>query len=160
MFHNRTTDCLLVVTQSSRFVLSAAQRNFSSFIRSTFDKSPHLQSAEQRGGHQPRAGERLHQRGLGAGHAGNFTQSPDILVMFETNTGNGRKRCSLMDLNDVLESENKDEQMTLFTSLKVSARELYVCSHSEPPQWDHSLPVSRTRILSVSRVSPSFPADV
>ncbi|KAF6727005.1 Glucocorticoid-induced transcript 1 protein [Oryzias melastigma] len=49
---------------------NTAQRNFSSFTRSTFDESPHLQSAEQRGGHQPRAGERLHQRGLGAGHAG------------------------------------------------------------------------------------------
>lgn len=33
-------------------------------------QAPHLQGAEQRGGHQPRAGERVHPRGLGARHPG------------------------------------------------------------------------------------------
>lgn len=33
-------------------------------------QAPHLQGAEQRGGHQPRTGERVHPRGLGARHPG------------------------------------------------------------------------------------------
>lgn len=36
-------------------------------------QTPDLQSAEQRGGHQPRAGERVYQRGLGARHPGGST---------------------------------------------------------------------------------------
>lgn len=48
-------------------VFFPAQGNFVSSVRA---EVAHMQSAEQRGGHQPRAGKCVHQRGLGTGDTG------------------------------------------------------------------------------------------
>lgn len=46
------------------------QGNFISLVGNPCAKIPHIQSAEQCGGHQPRARKCVYQRGLGARHTG------------------------------------------------------------------------------------------
>ena len=48
----------------------SVQGNYISLVDNPCAKVPHMQSSEQRGGHQPRARKRVHQRGLGAGDTG------------------------------------------------------------------------------------------
>lgn len=97
------------------FLFLLVQRNFISIVNYTRSEILDIQSTEQRGRHQPRAGECVYQRGLGAGNTGRVSTCTypaywDKACMFSC-------RCGSFAINDWFQENPEQLKITLYTDL-------------------------------------------